>query len=109
MVWKKFQTLDPGSASAQRIPTDRWFTDQPVQAERRPSLLHLTRTAVWARKSVSASEKRPHSRLVTPQVQSVPECTLEVEGRRRKLRIQLKGASASDLASLSRVLWEVAS
>ena len=47
--------------------------------------------------------------LVTPRVQSVPECTLEVEGRRGKLRIQLKGASASDLASLSRVLWEVAS
>ena len=46
---------------------------------------------------------------VTPQVQSVPECTLEVEGSRGKLRIQLKGASASDLASLSRVLWEVAS
>jgi hypothetical protein len=47
--------------------------------------------------------------LVTPHVQSVPECTLEVEGSRGKLRIQLKGASASDLASLSRVLWEVAS
>ena len=47
--------------------------------------------------------------LVPPQVQSVAECTLEVEGRRGKLRIQLKGASASDLASLSRVLWEVAS
>ena len=47
--------------------------------------------------------------LVTPPMQSVPECTLEVEGRRGKLRIQLKGASASDLASLSRVLWEVAS
>ena len=47
--------------------------------------------------------------LVTPPVQSVAECTLEVEGRRGKLRIQLKGASASDLASLSRVLWEVAS
>jgi hypothetical protein len=47
--------------------------------------------------------------LVTPQMQSVPECTLEVEGSRGKLRIQLKGASASDLASLSRVLWEVAS
>ena len=47
--------------------------------------------------------------LVTPPVQAVAECTLEVEGRRGKLRIQLKGASASDLASLSRVLWEVAS
>jgi hypothetical protein len=47
--------------------------------------------------------------LVAPQVQSVPECTLEVEGRRGKLRIHLKGASASDLASLSRALWEAAS
>jgi hypothetical protein len=47
--------------------------------------------------------------LVAPQIQSVPECTLEVEGRRGKLRIQLKGASASDLATLSRALFEVAS
>lgn len=47
--------------------------------------------------------------LVAPQAQSVPECTLEVEGRRGKLRIQLKGASAADLATLSRALWEAAS
>jgi hypothetical protein len=47
--------------------------------------------------------------LVAPQTQSVPECTLEVEGPRGKLRIQLKGASVSDLATLSRVLWESAS
>jgi hypothetical protein len=47
--------------------------------------------------------------LVAPQAQSVPECTLEVEGRRGKLRIQLKGASASDLATLSRALWEASS
>src|ERR1700731_833291 len=37
--------------------------------------------------------------LVAPQTQSVPECTLEVEGRQGKLRIQLKGASVSDLAT----------
>jgi len=45
-------------------------------------------------------------KLVTPQIQSVPECTLEVEGRRGKLRIQLRGASASYLAALSRELVE---
>src|ERR1700756_1227674 len=28
--------------------------------------------------------------LLAPQLQSVPECTLEVEGRRGKLRIHLK-------------------
>ncbi len=47
--------------------------------------------------------------LVAPQTQSVPECTLEVEGRQGKLRIQLKGASVSDLATLSRALFEAAS
>ena len=47
--------------------------------------------------------------LLTPRAISVPECTIELEGRRGKLRIQLKGASASDLAGLSRALWEVAS
>jgi hypothetical protein len=47
--------------------------------------------------------------LVAPQAQSVPECTLEVEGRQGKLRIQLKGASVSDLATLSRALFEAAS
>src|ERR1017187_1056890 len=47
--------------------------------------------------------------LVAPQTESVPECTLELEGRRCKLRIQLRGASASYLATLSRELWESAS
>ena len=47
--------------------------------------------------------------LLTPQAISCPECTIEMEGRRGTVRIQLKGASTSDLAGLSRVLWEVAS
>ena len=47
--------------------------------------------------------------LLTPRAVSVPECTIELEGRRGTLRIQLKGASASDLASVSRALWEAAS
>ena len=38
----------------------------------------------------------------------VPECTIELEGRRGKLRIQLRGAPASYLATLSRELWEPA-
>jgi hypothetical protein len=36
---------------------------------------------------------------------SVAEYTLEVEGHNRKLRIQCKGASATELAVLSRALW----
>ena len=47
--------------------------------------------------------------LLTPRAISIPECTIELEGRHGTVRIQLKGASASDLATLSRALWEAAS
>jgi hypothetical protein len=48
--------------------------------------------------------------LVAPRgAESNPECMIELEGRRCKVRIQLKGASASYLATLSRELWESAS
>ena len=36
------------------------------------------------------------------------ECVIELEGPRGKVRIQWKGATAPDLAGLSRVLWESA-
>ena len=47
--------------------------------------------------------------LVAPQTQSVPECTLELEGRRGQAANPVEGASASYLATLSRELWESAS
>ena len=47
--------------------------------------------------------------LVAPRGESLRECVIELEGRRATLRIQLKDASASYLATLSRELWESAS
>jgi hypothetical protein len=47
--------------------------------------------------------------LLTPRAVSIPECMIELEGRHGTVRIQLKGASASDLAALSRALWGAAS
>lgn len=44
-----------------------------------------------------------------PVTQLVPECTIELEGRRGNLRICVKGAPASYLAALSRELLESAS
>jgi hypothetical protein len=70
----------------------------------------LKRRMAGARQTSPKSAPPPaFVELVGPQAQSVPECILEVEGRHGKLRIQLKGASASDLATLSRALWEAAS
>ena len=46
--------------------------------------------------------------LAPPQVVSLAECLIELEGPRGKMRIQWKGATAPDLAALSRILWESA-
>ena len=45
---------------------------------------------------------------LAPPATVAAECVIELEGPRGKLRIQWKGATAPDLAGLSRVLWESA-
>jgi hypothetical protein len=45
---------------------------------------------------------------LAPPPTGAAECVIELEGPRGKLRIQWKGATAPDLAGLSRVLWESA-
>ena len=45
---------------------------------------------------------------LVPSPTAAAECVIEMEGPRGKLRVQWKGATAPDLAGLSRVLWESA-
>ena len=63
--------------------------------------------------TAEAQKRRPASpafvELLAPPAESTPECTIELEGRRGKLRIHVKGAPVSYLAMLSRELWELAS
>ena len=47
--------------------------------------------------------------LMNPPIGGLPECTIELEGQNRKLRIHWKGATAADVSGLSRALWDVAS
>ena len=47
--------------------------------------------------------------MMVPQAVCTSECTIELEGRNGKLRIHWKGATAGDLAGLSRALWDAAS
>ena len=60
-------------------------------------------------KTTSGKSAPTFVELLTPRSVSVPECTIELEGRHGTIRIQLKDASASDLASVSRALWEATS
>jgi hypothetical protein len=47
--------------------------------------------------------------FMAPVVSGQAEYTIELEGRNGRLRIHCKGATAANLAELSRALWDVAS
>lgn len=70
---------------------------------------HLKRRMAAAAGTSSQPSPPRFVELVARPEEALHECVIEVEGRRSKLRIQLKGASASYLATLSRELWESAS
>ena len=114
--FEEWRTIRRGKA---RIPAELWSA--AVEVARKEGINRTARElhVAWddLKRRMATTGEAPRQRpdppafveLVAPQTQSVPECTLEGEGRHGKLRIQLKGASASDLATLSRSLWEAAS
>jgi hypothetical protein len=115
---ERFEEWRSNRKGKARIPAELWAA--AVEVARKEGInrtareLHVAWDDLKRRMATTAEvRRRPGSpvfvELVPSQTQQVPECTLEVEGRQGKLRIQLKGASASDLATLSRALWEVAS
>jgi hypothetical protein len=96
-----------------RIPAELWSA--AVEVARKEGINRTARElhVAWddlKRRMATTGEvsRQPGSpafvELVAPQTESVPECTLELEGGRCKLRIQLRGASASYLATLSHEL-----
>ena len=111
----RFEEWRSNRRGKSRIPAELWSA--AVEVARKEGInrtareLHVAWDDLKRRMATTGEvQRQPGSpafvELVAPQLQSVPECTLEVEGRQGKLRIQLKGASVSDLATLSRALWE---
>ena len=113
--FEEWRRIRKGKAS---IPDELWAVAVEVarkegvsrtSTELRVEWNHLKRRMA----ATAAATPRPAPagfvELVAPRGQSLPECSIELEGRRCKLRIELKGASASYLATLSRELLESAS
>ena len=70
---------------------------------------HLKRRVAAASGASRQTASPAFVELAAPPTQLLPECTIELEGRRGNLRICVKGAPASYLAALSRALLESAS
>ena len=100
------------------IPDELWATAVEVARKEGVSRTSTELRVEWnhlKRRIAAASGASPRTapptfvELVAPPTQSLPECTIELEGRRGKLRIWVNGAPASYLAAFSRELWESAS
>ena len=116
-VRTRFENWRQSRRGKQRIPEELWLA--AIEVARRDGVnptaaaLHLDggklkRRMVTAN-SVSAKAMPPtFVELMAPAVDQ-RECTIELEGRKGKLRIHWKGATSADVAALSRALWEVAS
>jgi hypothetical protein len=110
--FEEWRNIRKGKA---RIPAELWSA--AVEVARKEGINRTARElhVAWddLKRRMGEVPQQPGSpafvELVAPQAESVPECMIELEGRRGKLRIQLKGAPASYLATLSRELWESAS
>jgi hypothetical protein len=100
------------------IPDELWAAAAEVarregvsraSTELRVEWNHLKRRMAAASRASSKPVPPRFVELVAPRGESLSECVIELEGRHAKLRIQLKDASASYLATLTRELWESAS
>ena len=100
------------------IPDELWATAVEVarkegvsrtSTELRVEWNHLKRRMAAASGASRQTASPAFVELAAPPTQLLPECTIELEGRRGNLRICVKGAPASYLAALSRELLESAS
>ena len=115
-VRARFEEWRQNRQGRSRIPDALWSA--AVELARKDGInrtaaeLHLDGGKLKRLMGAKATSGQPSPafvELLTPRAISVPECTIELEGRRGTVRIQLKGASAADLAGLSRALWEAVS
>ena len=114
----RFETWRQNRKGKAAIPDELWAAAVEVagkegisrtSTELRVEWNHLKRRMAAAAGASPKPAPPAFVELVSPRPHSLPECAIELEGRRGKLRIQLKNASVSYLATLSRELLESAS
>jgi hypothetical protein len=117
-VRTRFENWRQNRRGKQRIPEELWSA--AIELARRdgvnPTAVALHLDGGKLKRRMAAADSVPGKavppsfvELVAPRTVDQHECTIELEGRKGKLRIHWKGATAADVATLSRALWDVAS
>ena len=106
---RKGKTPIPDELWAAAVEVARREGVNRASTELRVEWNHLKRRMAAASQASPKPAPPVFVELIAPRSQPHPECTIELEGLRGRLRIQLRNASASYLARLSRGLLESAS
>jgi hypothetical protein len=117
-VCRRFERWRKGHKARLPIPEELWAEAAKAAREhgvfRASKALHLEYGKLKRIAAASPAPLRPtvapatFLELMPPQTIGLAECLIELECPRGKMRIEWKGATAADLAELSRVLWEPA-
>ena len=113
----RFENWRQNRSGKQPIPEELWSA--AIELARRdgvnPTAVALHLDGGKLKRRMAAADSVPGKAVPPTFVELVApggglrECTIELEGRNTKLRIHWKGATAADVAALSRALWDVAS
>jgi hypothetical protein len=117
-VRTRFENWRQSRRGKQRIPDELWSA--AIEVARRDGVnstaaaLHLDggklkRRMVAADSALGKAMPPTFVELMVPHTVGSPECTVELEGRNGKLRVHWKGATATDVAALSRAFWGLVS
>jgi hypothetical protein len=117
-VCRRFERWRKGHKARLPIPEALWAEAAKVAREhgvfRVSKALHLEYGKLKRMAAASPAPLQPavtpatFLELMPPQAIGLAGCLIELEGPRGKMRVEWKGATAADLAELSRVLWESA-
>ena len=114
----RFENWRQSRRGKQPIPDELWSV--AIDVARRSGVnptavaLHLDGGKLKRRMAVAGTAAKravpaAFVELIAPRTTPLTECTIELEGRQGKLRVHCKGATAADLATLSRALWDAVS
>lgn len=114
-IYRRFERWRRSHRGRLPIPESLWASAAAVAREhgvfRTAKVLRLEYSKL--KRMAEAADRSPQPTTPTaflelmPQGVGAPDCLIELEGPRGKMRIQWKGVTASDLAGLIRV-WELA-
>ena len=115
-VYRRLQRWRSERKGRARIPEALWAAAGKLAREHGVNqvsrVLHLEFKHLKRAAEAGGAKGRKRStpafvELMAPQASSAGECALEVEARRGKLRLELKGMAVTELAEISRALWEM--